>query len=68
MRYVPKETNTEDKKVFWFRQGLNFDIRIILAAIDYPSLLNMVYKAIADEEELIGKEERLKARRRREEY
>ena len=42
MRYVPVETDTEEKKMFWFHRGLNYEIRIILVGDDYSSFMSMV--------------------------
>ena len=52
MRYVPDETDTEEKKMFWFHRGLNYEIRIILAGDEYSSLMSMVNRAIAVEKEV----------------
>ena len=52
MRYVPDETDTEEKKQFWFHRGLNYEIRIILAGDEYSSLMSMVNRAIAVEKEV----------------
>ena len=40
MRYVPDETDTKEKKQFWFHRGLNYEIRIILDGEEYPSLMS----------------------------
>jgi hypothetical protein len=63
MRYVPVETDTEEKKMFWFHQGLNYEIRIILAGDDYSSFMSMVNRAMAVEKEVTFGAERLMAKR-----
>ena len=65
MRYAPDETNTEEKKQFWFHRGLNYEIRIILAGDEYSSLMSMVNRAIVVEKEVTLGAERLRAKRRR---
>ncbi|CAN6231661.1 unnamed protein product [Urochloa humidicola] len=68
MRYAPDQTNTDEKKQFWFHKGLNPEIRIILAGAEYPSLNHMVNRALAVEEEQIGRDGSLRAKKRRDEY
>jgi hypothetical protein len=46
MRYVPDDTNTEKKKVYWFRKGLHKGIAHHLSAHDCPTVLSIIDKAL----------------------
>jgi hypothetical protein len=46
MRYVPDDTNTEKKKVYWFRKGLHRGVAHHLVAHDYPTLRSIINKAL----------------------
>ncbi|WVZ97973.1 hypothetical protein U9M48_043468 [Paspalum notatum var. saurae] len=52
MRYAPDDTRTDEKKQYWFLQGLHPEIRVLLTAGVYRSLRHMMNKAIS-----VGKEE-----------
>jgi hypothetical protein len=54
MRYAADDTNTREKKQFWFLRGLHHVIRQIVTGCDYPSLCSLVNRAIA-----VGRENRL---------
>jgi hypothetical protein len=60
MRYAINDTNTKEKKQFWFLRGLHHGIRQIVIGCDYPSLRSLVNRAIAveRERERIGWEDR----------
>jgi hypothetical protein len=49
MRYTADDTNTKEKKQFWFLRGLHHGIRQIVTGCDYPSLCSLVNRAIAVE-------------------
>ncbi|WVZ95786.1 hypothetical protein U9M48_041509 [Paspalum notatum var. saurae] len=51
MRYAPDDTRTDEKKQYWFLQGLHPEIRVLLTVGVYRSLRHMMNKAIP-----IGKE------------
>jgi hypothetical protein len=46
MRYVPDDTNTREKKVYWFRKGLHKGMAHHLSAHDCPTLRSIVDKAL----------------------
>ncbi|XP_072146524.1 uncharacterized protein [Setaria viridis] len=46
MRYAPGDSNTEKKKMYWFRKGLHWGIEIHLSAHDCPTLHALVGKAL----------------------
>jgi hypothetical protein len=58
MRYAADDTNTEEKKQFWFLRGLHHGIRQIMTGCEYPSLRSLVNCAIAVERERLGWEDR----------
>ncbi|XP_025798638.1 uncharacterized protein LOC112878607 [Panicum hallii] len=58
MRYAADDTNTEEKKQFWFLRGLHHGIRQIVTGCEYPSLHSLVNRAIAVERERLGWEDR----------
>jgi hypothetical protein len=51
MRYTVDDTNTEEKKEFWFLRGLHHGICQIVTGCEYPSLRSLVNCAIAVERE-----------------
>jgi hypothetical protein len=51
MRYAADDTNTKEKKQFWFLRGLHHGIRQIVTGCEYPSLRSLVNRAIALERE-----------------
>jgi hypothetical protein len=46
MRYVPDDTNTEKKKVYWFKKGLHHGMAHHLAAHDCLTLRSIIDKAL----------------------
>lgn len=64
MRYTPDDTNTDEKKQFWFLRGLHYGLRQILMGSDFKSLRHLVNKAIALETERLGHEDRLRNKKR----
>jgi hypothetical protein len=46
MRYVPDDTDTKKKKVYWFRKGLHKGMAHHLSAHDYPTLRSIIDKAL----------------------
>jgi hypothetical protein len=46
MRYVSDDTNTEKKKVYWFRKGLHKGMAHHLSAHDCPTLRSIIDKAL----------------------
>jgi hypothetical protein len=46
MRYAPDDTNTEKKKVYWFRKGLHRGMAHHLVAHDCSTLRTMIDKAL----------------------
>jgi hypothetical protein len=46
MRYVPDNTNTEKKKVYWFRKGIHRGMAHHLAVHDCPTLCSIIDKAL----------------------
>jgi hypothetical protein len=46
MRYVPDDTNTEKKKVYWFRKGLHKGMAHYLSAHDCPTRRSIIDKAL----------------------
>jgi hypothetical protein len=49
MRYVPDDTNTEKKKVYWFRKGLHKGMAHHLVVHDCPTLCSNIDKALITE-------------------
>ncbi|WVZ51123.1 hypothetical protein U9M48_002299 [Paspalum notatum var. saurae] len=47
MRYAPDDTKTDEKKQYWFLQGLHLEIRVLLTAGVYRSLRHMMNMAIS---------------------
>jgi hypothetical protein len=46
MRYVPDDTNTEKKKVYWFRKGLHKGMAHHMSVHDCPTLRSIINKAL----------------------
>jgi hypothetical protein len=57
MRYAADDSNTEEKKQFWFLRGLHHGIRLIVTGCEYPSLCSLVNRAIAVDTERMGWED-----------
>ena len=64
MRYAKDDTNTDEKKQFWFLRGLHHGLCQGLKASEHKSLRHLVNRAIALEEERRGHEERMKGKKR----
>jgi hypothetical protein len=64
MRYAPDDTNTNQKKQFWFLRGLHHGLRQALKASEHKSLRHLVNRAIAVEDERRGHEERMRGKKR----
>jgi hypothetical protein len=64
MRYAPDDTNTDQKKQFWFLRGLHHSLRQGLKASEHKSLRHLVNRAIAVEDERRRHEERMKGKKR----
>ncbi|WVZ93472.1 LOW QUALITY PROTEIN: hypothetical protein U9M48_039447 [Paspalum notatum var. saurae] len=65
MRYAPDDTRTDEKKQFWFLQGLHPEIRVFLTAGVYRSLRHMMSKAISVEKEVMDYDEGESSKRKR---
>jgi hypothetical protein len=64
MWYAPDDTNTDQKKQFWFLRGLHHGLRQVLKASEHKSLLHLVNRAIAVKDERRGHEERMRGKKR----
>jgi hypothetical protein len=64
MRYAPDDTNTDQKKQFWFLRGLHHGLHQALKASEHKSLRHLVNRAIAVEDERRGHEERMRGKKR----
>ena len=64
MRYAKDDTNTDEKKQFWFLRGLHHGLRQGLKASEHKSLRHLVNRAIALEEERRGHKEHMKGKKR----
>ena len=51
MWYAPDDTNTDEKKQFWFQRGLHHGIRQLVAGCEFPTLRHLVNHCIAAEKE-----------------
>ena len=58
MRHAADDTNTEEKKQFWFHRGLHHGIRQMVAGCEFTMLCHMVDRCIAIEKERLGWEDR----------
>lgn len=65
MRYTPDDTNTDEKKQFWFLHCLHHGIRQIVMRCEHPSLHSLVKCAIAVEKERIGWEDHQRDKKRK---
>jgi hypothetical protein len=64
MRYAPDDTNTEQKKQLWFLRGLHHGLRQRLKVSEHKSLLHLVNRAIAVEDERRSHEGRMRGKKR----
>jgi hypothetical protein len=64
MRYAPDDTNTDQKKQFWFLRGLHHGLRQGLKASEHKSLCHIVNYAIAVEDERRSHEECMRDKKR----
>jgi hypothetical protein len=64
MRYAPDDTNTDQKKQFWFLRGLHHGLRQGLKASEHKSLCHIVNYAIAVEDERRSHEECMRGKKR----
>jgi hypothetical protein len=58
-RYVLKDTNTNQKKRFWFLRGLHHGLRQGLKASEPNSLHHLVIRAITLKDERRGREDHI---------
>ncbi|WVZ76005.1 hypothetical protein U9M48_024012 [Paspalum notatum var. saurae] len=65
MRYAPDDTRTDEKKQYWFLQGLHPEIRVLLTAGVYRSLRHMINKAISVGKEVLDYDEGESSKRKR---
>jgi len=65
MRYTPDDTNTDEKKQFWFQHGLHHRIRQLVARCEFPTLRHLVNRCIAAEKERLTWEDRQRNKKRR---
>ncbi|WVZ87096.1 hypothetical protein U9M48_033788 [Paspalum notatum var. saurae] len=65
MRYAPDDTKTNEKKQYWFLQGLHPEIQVFLTAGVYRSLRHMMSKAISIEKEVMDYDEGESSKRKR---
>jgi hypothetical protein len=63
MRYAPDDTNTDQKKQFWFLRGLHHGRRQGLKASEHKSLHHLVNRAITVEDERRSHEERMRGKK-----
>jgi hypothetical protein len=64
VRYAPEDTNTDQKKQFWFMRGLHHGLRQGLKASEHKSLRHLVIRAITLKDERRGREDHIKGRKR----
>ncbi|WVZ90526.1 hypothetical protein U9M48_036820 [Paspalum notatum var. saurae] len=65
MRYASDDTRTDEKKQYWFLQGLHPRIRVFLTAGVYRSLRHMMSKAISVEKGVMDYDEGESSKRKR---
>ncbi|WVZ57855.1 hypothetical protein U9M48_008191 [Paspalum notatum var. saurae] len=65
MRYAPDDTRTDEKKQYWFLQGLHPEIRVLLTAGVYRSLRHMMNMAISVGKEVLDYDEGESSKRKR---
>jgi hypothetical protein len=63
-RYILKDTNTDQKKRFWFLRGLHHGLRQGLKASEHNSLRHLVIRAITLKDERRGREDHIKDMKR----
>jgi hypothetical protein len=64
LRYAPDDTNTDQKKQFWFLRGLHHGLRQALKASEQKSLRQLVNRAITVEDERMSHEERMRGKKK----
>jgi hypothetical protein len=64
MRYAPKDTNTDQKKQFWFLRGLRHGLRQGLKASEHNSLCHLMIRAITLKDKRRGREDHIEDRKR----
>jgi hypothetical protein len=64
MRHAPDDTNTDQKKQFWFLCGLHHGLCQALKASEHKSLHHLVNCTIAVEDEMRSHEERIRGKKR----
>jgi hypothetical protein len=64
MWYAPDDTNTDQKKQFWFLRGLHHGLRQALKVREHKSLRHLVNRSIAVEDERRSHEERMRGKKR----
>jgi hypothetical protein len=64
MRYAPDDTNTDQKKQFWFLRGLHHGLRQALKASEHKYLRHLVNRAITVEDERRSHEECMRGKKR----
>jgi hypothetical protein len=64
MRYALDNTNTDQKKQFWFLRGLHHDLHQALKASEHKSLRHLVNRTIMVEDEKRSHEERMRGKKR----
>jgi hypothetical protein len=64
MRYAPNDTNTDQKKQFWFMRGLHHSLREALKASEHKSLRHLVNRTIVVEDEKRSHEKRMRGKKR----
>jgi len=65
MRYAPDETDTEKKKMYFFKKGLNVRVRLGLSGHACKSLREMLNKSIEIERDRMEADAIFKERKRR---
>jgi hypothetical protein len=64
MLYAPKNTNTDQKKQFWFLRGLHHGLRQGLKEGEHNSLRHLVIRVVVLKDERKGREDHIKDRKR----
>jgi hypothetical protein len=64
MRYAPDDTNTDQKKQFWFLRGLHHGLRQALKVSEHKSLRHLVNCAIMVKDESRSHEEHMRGKKR----
>ncbi|WVZ90298.1 hypothetical protein U9M48_036608 [Paspalum notatum var. saurae] len=65
MRYAPDDTRIDEKKQYWFLQGLHPKIRVLLTTGAYRSLRHMMNKDISVGKEVLDYDEGESSKRKR---